>query len=111
MTYQKLIPRVIETYTEASNNRDLETMMSLFTPDATMFDEGKTYVGIEDIKQSKQKLHEQFNFHLQVIDFSAADGKILVHMNCEGNFPGSPIVFKNYFDLENGRIKGLKITE
>lgn len=112
MSAKEQLSPAISTYLDASNDKDLEKFLSAFTEDAIVHDEGKVHHGIAAIKEWKEVLERQFGIKYEYLDSSVeAAGHVLVKIRCTGNFPGSPLVFKQDYTLEGGKIKEIKISE
>ena len=112
MSEKEQLPQAISTYLDASNDKDLEKFLSAFAEDAIVHDEGKVHQGIAAIREWKEALDRQFEIKYEYLDTSAETaGHVLVKIRCTGNFPGSPIVFKQDYTLKDGKIKEIKISE
>jgi ketosteroid isomerase-like protein len=106
-------PQVIATYLKAADERDAETLVSCFTPDATVLDEGRTYRGHDEIRRWRTEgPAAQFDY-TTAITASDHDGPAgyRVETHVEGNFPGGAADLRYHFVLAGGAITELKILE
>ncbi len=103
-------PENITGFIKAQNEADSTAFASYFTEHATVFDEGSSYTGREEIKQWIEEATEKYNMQTKIIDFSQTGEKGTLTVEASGTFPGSPAVMHYHLDLENALISSLKIT-
>jgi ketosteroid isomerase-like protein len=102
---KNIIPKAISDYIDASNTRDTTKLLSLFTDDAIVRDEGKTYKGLDEIKAWRKLVNESYEFQMEVLDIELEQTSIIVTTRLTGNFPGkNPIDIQNHFKLAGDKI-------
>lgn len=104
------LPNNIEGLIKAQNNLDSTTFAAYFTADATVSDEGSSYLGRDEIKDWIQEATEKYNMQLQPIDFNQDGSKGKLTVEVTGTFPGSPAIMQYHLELNEGLISSLKIT-
>ena len=108
MTERLDLPEPIAAYF-AVDKRDIEAIAHCFTKDAVVKDEGHTYTGILAIKQWKTESSTKYTYTSEPFAVEQRDGATVVMSRLTGNFPGSPIALRFFFQLERGRIASLEI--
>lgn len=103
-------PENMTSFIKAQNEADSAAFASYFTEHATVFDEGSSYTGREEIKQWIKEATEKYNMQTKIIDFTQTGTKGTLTVEASGTFPGSPAVMHYHLDLENALISSLKIT-
>jgi SnoaL-like domain len=82
------LPAIITTYFDVAAQGDPNSYLALFDDDAVVEDEGKTYRGIDAIRQWRSDVP------LVSYDITSADGEpdgsVVVTCTITGDFPGSP---------------------
>lgn len=104
------LPENIAGLIKAQNEADSIAFADYFTEHATVFDEGSSYTGREEIKHWIQEATEKYNMQTKIIDFKQTGTKGTLTVEASGTFPGSPAVMHYYLDMENALISSLKIT-
>jgi ketosteroid isomerase-like protein len=99
----------IAAYLDASNGRQVETLIECFTPDAVVVDEGHTYHGAPGIQTWFAQTVEAYDFTLEAIDVAAQGSEAVVTFQVSGTFDGSPIQVPFRFTLEGDKITALTI--
>ena len=102
------LPKPIAAYFTADRG-DSEAVGACFTENAVVKDEGHTYQGRAAIKQWKVEVSAKFQYTTELIACERKDGKFVVTSKIAGNFPGSPVVLRFFFGLEDNRIASLEI--
>lgn len=110
MTTQSKIPDVVRGLVTAQNNADVEAFAQHFTTDAIVYDEGKTHQGIQAIKAWNKKTTEEYQTHLNVLDFSTSGQESILTVQVSGNFDGSPIQLDYHLEITQNKISSLRIT-
>lgn len=102
----------IATYIQASNNHDIDTLISCFNANAIVIDEGRTYQGIEEIRQWITESRAAYSFTLKAIGTTPQneDGLTVVTCRVTGTFPGSPVDLSFFFTLQGDSIVALTIN-
>ena len=105
------LPENIAGFIKAQNELDSTAFANYFTVQATVFDEGSSYSGREEIKQWIQAAIEKYNMQLTPIDFTQTGSKGKLTVEVSGTFPGSPVVMNYHLELDDSSISSLKITD
>ncbi len=105
------LPENIAGFIKAQNELDSTAFANYFTVQATVFDEGSSYSGREEIKQWIQAAIEKYNMQLTPIDFTQTGSKGKLTVEVSGTFPGSPAVMNYHLELDGPSINSLKITD
>jgi hypothetical protein len=107
MTHE--LPKPIAAYFIA-DKADAEAVAHCFVENAIVKDEGHTYQGRAAIKQWKKEASSKYQYTSEPIACERQDGKIVVTSRLTGNFPGSPVDLRFFFQLEGDKIVSLEIT-
>lgn len=99
----------IAAYFDADRRGALGAVTGAFTPDATVVDEGRTYVGGEAIGDWWSETKSRYQTVLQPLEAFERDRATVVRARVSGNFPGSPATLTFAFSVEANRIKTLEI--
>ena len=102
------LPKPIAAYFTADTG-DSEAVAQCFTKNAVVKDEGHTYHGRAAIKQWKSDASAKYQYTSEPIACDRKDGKIIVTSQLVGNFPGSPVNLRFFFELEGDKIASLEI--
>jgi len=102
------LPRPIANYF-AADEKGAERLSQCFTEDAVVKDEGQTYNGRAEIKEWKARASEKYQYTSEPMDLDHEDRKAVVTSRLTGNFPGSPVSLRFFFELEGEKIKSLEI--
>ncbi|MDB5340704.1 MAG: hypothetical protein JWN70_6323 [Planctomycetaceae bacterium] len=103
------LPELIAKYF-AADKVDSEAVSQCFAENAIVKDEGHTYRGRAAIKQWKTDASAKYQYTSEPIACEQKDGKLVVTSRLTGNFPGSPVNLRFYFDIEGDKIASLEIT-
>lgn len=103
------LPEVIESLVEAQNNFNSTAYADCFSETAIVFDEGRVHKGKEEAKKWIEKATEEYKTVMKPLGYSEEDGTLKAEIS--GTFPGSPIVLTYHFDIVDGLIQSLKITD
>jgi len=102
------LPEPVAAYFTA-DKADGETLSRCFTDDAVVKDEGHTYNGRAAITKWKQDASAKYQYTSELLACEQQDGKPVVTCRLTGNFPGSPVDLRFFFELEGDKIKSLEI--
>ena len=97
------VPGAARAYFDGGDARDV------FTEDAVVRDDGRTYVGIGEIVAWKSAVSTAFPFTQKIESVHTPGSAVVVTVNDEGNFPGSPIRLHHHFTLDGDRISALTV--
>ena len=102
------LPRPIANYF-AADESGAEVLSQCFTEDAVVKDEGHTYYGRAAIKDWKARASEKYQYTSEPLALDQEDEKAVVTSRLTGNFPGSPVNLRFFFELDGDKIKSLEI--
>jgi hypothetical protein len=103
------LPKVISDYFEADHVPDGSAPVHLFTPNATVTDEGRTHVGTAAIATWWRNAKREYRHTAEPFEQIDRDGVIEVRAKVTGQFPGSPANLTFVFALDSTLIASLKI--
>lgn len=104
------LPKVITGLIEAQDNFDSAAYANCFSEKAVVFDEGKTYTGKAEIEKWIAGANEKYKTVMKPLGYEE-NGKVsILTAENSGTFPGSPVILKYHFEIEDGLVKFLKIT-
>ena len=102
------LPKPIAAYFTADKG-DGEAVSQCFTENAVVKDEGHTHNGRAAIKAWKMDASAKYTYTSEPFACEEKDGKTVVTSHLIGNFPGSPVDLRYFFELEDEKIVSLKI--
>ncbi|HAT1648638.1 TPA: nuclear transport factor 2 family protein [Raoultella planticola] len=102
------MPSAVQAFFAAE---DLDSVVSAFTPDAVVKDEGNTYRGRQAIREWRVAARQQYQYVAEPLETIAQGDRVKVRANVSGNFPGSPVVLSYLFRLTAEQIDGLEIGD
>jgi ketosteroid isomerase-like protein len=103
------LPRIIQEYLAASNAHDVKAILSCFSDDALVHDEGKDFRGKKLIEDWIVKTIEKYKFHFKPLSVKAEEPKVVVTVEVSGTFPGSPVSPDYRFTIKSNKILSLAI--
>jgi SnoaL-like protein len=103
------LPAPIERYVQIANSGALETTPECFAPDATVYDEGRTYAGVAAIKNWMAATRKKYDHTIAPLELAERGGQSVLKARLCGRFPGSPITANFSFVLADGKIRSLEI--
>lgn len=104
-------PEVITRYFAAHAARDTDALVTLFTDDAVVLDEGKTWRGATEIRTWRDGAASAYQYTTEVLGVEAAGGSDYVaRVHLEGNFPGGAVDLRHHFTIDRDRIRRLEIA-
>jgi hypothetical protein len=80
-----------------------------FTENAVVKDEGHSHKGRAAIKAWKTDASAKYEYTSEPFACEEKDGKTVVTSHLVGNFPGSPVDLRFFFELEGDKIASLEI--
>ncbi len=104
------LPRIIEKYVDASNKYEVKSILSCFSDDAFVHDEGETLHGKNAIESWIGKTIEKYKFQFKPLSVKSDDGDFVVAVEVAGSFDGSPVTLDYRFKIENDKISSLAIS-
>jgi hypothetical protein len=105
------LPKVITDLVDAQNNFDSIAYAKCFSENAVVFDEGKTHNGRLEIQHWIEESNKKYQSVMKPLEYSENGTTSVLSAACSGTFPGSPITLKFHFDVVDGQIKHLKVTD
>jgi SnoaL-like domain len=102
------LPKPIAAYFTADKG-DGEAVSQCFTENAVVKDEGHTYNGRAAIKKWKADASTRYQYTSEPFACERKDGMTVVTSRLTGNFPGSPVNLRFFFELEGNEIASLEI--
>ena len=103
------LPKPIAAYFTA-DKADGEAVSQCFTEDAVVKDEGHTHQGRAAIKQWKTDASARYQYTSEPFACEQKGGKFVVTSHLTGNFPGSPVDLRLFFEVEGDQIASLEIV-
>ena len=103
------LPQPIAAYFTADKG-DIEAFSRCFTENAVVQDEGKTYRGLAAIKEWKANASTKYQYTSVPFASEVKDEKIIVTSRLIGNFPGSPVDLRYFFQLNCDKVAALEIV-
>ena len=110
------LPAVISRYFDADRVRDVDAVVSCFTDDAAVSDEGQTWRGHDKIRAWRTGTAAKFQYTIEVLDAAAVEGPSTaterhdVHTHMEGDFPGGQVDLTFRFAVRDGLISTLDVV-
>jgi ketosteroid isomerase-like protein len=104
----KLLP-AIKTYVDASNAHDVQSIVSCFSENAVVRDEGETLHGRKAIEDWITRTIEKYKFQFKPVTFREDKAEVVVAIEVSGTFNGSPITLDYHFTIEGDKILSLTI--
>ncbi len=101
------LPESIEHYFTGKNARDFALAVSGFASHAVVKDEHKDHVGVEEIAAWVKASTAAYDDQVTVQHDETDGAEVVVTGEVAGSFPGSPIVLRFRFGLEDGLIARL----
>ncbi|WP_127506409.1 nuclear transport factor 2 family protein [Actinoplanes solisilvae] len=107
------LSQAITDFFKAVNAQDTDQVVTMFTADAVVTDEGKTLRGHDEIRQWSDMDNVAVQVVLTPTGMTTDTNGTIVEVRAEGSFPGSPLPFVFRFrpsDADFTSISGLAIT-
>lgn len=104
------LPEAISDYFAASNGADAHHIKDCFTQDAVVHDEGNLHGGHAAIQSWLQEAQKKFEYRVEPKSSSDEGEHVTVVAEVAGNFPGSPIQLRHFFQLKGNKIQYLEIS-
>lgn len=102
------LPNPVTAYF-TTDKTDNEAVSHCFADHAVVKDEGHTYNGRAAIKKWKEDAAAKYEYTSEPLTCEQKDGKIVVTCRLTGNFPGSPVDLRFFFELAGEKIASLEI--
>jgi SnoaL-like domain len=108
MTMTLDLPQPVADYFIADKG-DSDAVSRCFTETAIVQDEGHTYRGRAAIKQWKADASSKYQYTSELLASEREGEKLVVISRLTGNFPGSPVNLRFFFELDGDKIASLEI--
>ncbi|MGN8067789.1 nuclear transport factor 2 family protein [Mucilaginibacter sp. 22184] len=105
------LPKVIADLIDAQNSFDSVAYANCFSETAVVFDEGKTHNGRLDIQYWIEESNKKYQSVMKPLEYAEDGISSVLSAECSGTFPGSPITLKFHFNIVDGQIQHLKVTD
>jgi len=105
------LPKVLTDLIKAQNEFDAVTYANLFSETAEVFDESKTHKGRLEIERWIDHSNKNYQSVMKPLEYTENGSTSILTAECSGTFPGSPITLKFHFDIIDGHIQHLKVTD
>ena len=103
------LPRIIEKYVDASNKHEVKSILSCFSDDAVVHDEGETLHGEKAIEGWIAETIEKYKFQFKPLSIKEDNVDVVVPVEVSGTFDGSPVTLDYHFTIESDKIRSLTI--
>jgi hypothetical protein len=104
------LPEPVAAYVQARGADDTDAAIGRFAPDATVVDEGHTYVGAAQIRDWLGRSASEYTYTITPVAHQRLDAThYVVTQHLEGNFPGGQVDLRYQFTLADGLIVRLVI--
>jgi ketosteroid isomerase-like protein len=105
------VPDVISRYFAFDADRDIDSILGLFTDDATVVDEGETHHGAAEIRAWQTGPASRYTYTTEVTGTETLGGdRYLVTGSLTGNFPGGTADLRWDFTIAGEHITRLVIA-
>ena len=98
------LPEIIAKYVNASNRHDVKSILSCFSDDAIVKDEGEKLRGKAAIEGWIVKTIEKYKFHFKPLNVKDNGRETVVAVEVSGTFDGSPVTLDYHFTIHDGQI-------
>ena len=103
------LPHIIQRYVDSSNRHDVQSILSCFSDDALIHDEGKTLHGKKAIEDWIAETIAKYKFQFKPLSVKEEEPAIVVAIEVSGTFDGSPVTLDYHFTIERDKIVSLII--
>lgn len=105
------LPKVVSDLVKAQNEFDSKAYADCFTETAIVHDEGKVHTGRTEIEHWIAESNEKYRSTMKPLDFQKNGISGILSTEISGTFPGSPLTLKFHFEIIDGLIQSLKVTD
>ena len=98
------LPANLTRYFAAQNGHDVEAMLAAFAPDAEVRDEGRSYVGPDEIREWKLATSAKYRITARPLRTERKGDALAATVEVSGNFPGSPANLTYDFLLDGSEL-------
>jgi hypothetical protein len=104
------LPEPIRVFFDAETSAGAAAPVSAFAPDAIVKDEGRTYVGHDDIEAWWNAAKVKYRHRAEPLEILKLLDLAVIRAEVTGQFPGSPAVLTFAFQIRDRRIEALEIN-
>jgi len=104
------LPTPVSNYFKAVNLQDVDAMLSAFSDEASVHDEGQEMNGRAAIREWVDDTTRKYRVTLTPTGVRQTDERTTVTARVAGTFPGSPVELRYHFTITGGKIARLEIT-
>ena len=104
------LPTPVSNYFKAVNVQDVDAMLSAFSDEASVHDEGQEMNGRAAIREWVDDTTRKYRVTLTPTGVRQTDERTTVTARVAGTFPGSPIELRYRFTITGEKIGRLEIT-
>lgn len=104
------LPPSVQNYFSGKNARDFDVAVSGFGQSAVVLDEGRAHEGPVAIRAWLEETVARYDDQATVRSVASSGNGVEVRAEIAGTFPGSPILLRFDFILEDGHISRLEIA-
>lgn len=105
------LPKVISALVKAQNEFDSTAYANCFAETAIVHDEGKVHTGRTEIEHWIGESNEKYRSTMKPLGFQENGTSGILSAEVSGTFPGSPLTLKFHFNIVDGFIQSLKVTD
>jgi ketosteroid isomerase-like protein len=105
------LPDIITNLITAQNNLDAAAYADCFSDAAVVFDEGEKHTGRTEIRRWNEMTNTKYQTRLEPVDLAGQAAKPVLTAKVSGTFAGSPLLLDFHFEIRNGKISSLQVTE
>jgi ketosteroid isomerase-like protein len=104
-------PDIIARYFAAADRHDTDGVVALFSDDAVVTDEERTWRGASGVRAWREGPAAAYEYTTEVRSVEpAGDADYIAHIRLEGNFPGGIADLRYRFTIDDRRIRRLEIA-
>jgi ketosteroid isomerase-like protein len=103
------LPHIIQRYVDSSNQHDVQSILSCFSDDAVVRDEGETLRGRKTIEEWITRTIQKYKFQFKPLGIKHDSAEIVVGMEVSGTFDGSLVTLDYHFVVAGDKIVSLAI--
>jgi len=104
------LPKVLTDLIKAQNEFDSFAYANCFSETGVIFDEGKSHKGRIEIQHMIGEANKKYQSVMEPLEYAENGTISILSAACSGTFPGSPITLKFHFEIVDGQIQHLKVT-
>ena len=105
------LPKVISELVKAQNEFNSTAYVNCFAETAVVHDEGKVHTGRTEIEHWIAESNEKYRSLMKPLDYQQNGASGILSAEVSGTFPGSPITLQFHFEIIDGLIQSLKVTD